>query len=268
MGGIMYSQMNMTALNIFEHPLNERMRAFFRVNELFRRAQHFLSASTEYDAQAAILTLLELSEVTGRFDLKRELMKEIERQNASLNALQQTPEVDAHKLADVLKQQKALIHRLHAINGPMGAAIKNHEFLAAIQQRSKIPGGLCEFDLPMLHYWLRLPDDVRRDMLIIWLSPFALINEGIELILNLVRESSIPIAHRAEGGFFQQALAPTMPAQMLRVFLPEDVSYFPEVSAGKQRFSIRFLELELDSEEGRTRQSSENIDFKLASCAL
>jgi len=66
----MYSQMNMTALNIFEHPLNERMRAFFRVNELFRRAQHFLSASTEYDAQAAILTLLELSEVTGRFDLK------------------------------------------------------------------------------------------------------------------------------------------------------------------------------------------------------
>jgi cell division protein ZapD len=260
--------MNMTPLNVFEHPLNERMRAFFRVSELFHRAQHFLSASTEYDAEAAVLTLLELSEVTGRVDLKRELMKELERQNASLSALQQTPGVDAHKLADVLEQQKTLIHRLHAINGPIGAAIKNHEFLAAIQQRSKISGGLCEFDLPMLHYWLRLPADVRRDMLIIWLSPFALVNEGIELILNLVRESAVPIAQHAEGGFYQQALTPNMSAQMLRVILPEDVSYFPEVSAGKQRFSIRFLELELDSDEGRTRQSSENIDFKLASCAL
>ena len=258
--------MNMTALNVFEHPLNERMRAFFRVNELFYRAQHFLSAATEYDAQAAVLTLLELSEVTGRFDLKRELMKELERQSASLSALQQTPGVDAHKLAEVLDQQKTLIHRLHAMSGPIGASIKNHEFLAAIQQRSKISGGLCEFDLPMLHYWLRLPADVRRDMLIIWLSPFALVNEGIELILNLVRESSVPVPQHAEGGFFQQALTPNMPAQMLRVILPEDVNYFPEVSAGKQRFSIRFLEL--DSDEGRTRQSSENIDFKLASCAL
>ena len=258
----------MTALNVFEHPLNERMRAFFRVSELFHRAQHFLLASTEHDAQAAILTLLELSEVTGRFDFKRELMKELERQSSGLVALRQTPGVDMDKLVDILSQQKALIHRLHAFNGPVGAAIKHHEFLAAIQQRSKISGGLCEFDLPMLHYWLRLPAEVRRDMLVIWLKPFALLNEGIELILDLVRESTVPVAYRAEGGFFQQALTPSSPAQMLRVILPEDVSYFPEVSAGKQRFSIRFLELELDSDEGRTRQSSENIDFKLASCAL
>lgn len=258
----------MTALNVFEHPLNERMRAFFRVSELFLRAQHFLTASSEYDAQAAVLTLLELSEVTGRFDLKRELMKELERQNASLSALQQAPGVDADKLSLVLEQQKNLIHRLHDFSGPIGASLKTHEFLAAIQQRSKISGGLCEFDLPMLHYWLRLPSDVRRDMLIIWLSPFALVNEGIELILDLVRESAIPMPQHAEGGFFQQALSPMQPAQMLRVVLPEDVSYFPEVSAGKQRFSIRFLELDLDSDEGRTRQSSENIDFKLASCAL
>ena len=258
----------MTALNVFEHPLNERMRAFFRVSELFRRAQHFLMAASEYDAQAAVLTLLELSEVTGRFDLKRELMKELERQNASLGALQQAPGVDAHKLSDVLDQQKELIHRLHAVNGPIGASIKNHEFLAAVQQRSKISGGLCEFDLPMLHYWLRLPSEMRRDMLITWLSPFALVNEGIELVLDLVRESALPGAQHAEGGFFQQALATGLPALMLRVFLPEDVSYFPEVSAGKQRFSIRFLELELDSDEGRTRQSAENIDFKLACCAL
>lgn len=260
--------MTMAALNVFEHPLNERMRAFFRVSELFRRAQHFLAAASEYDAEAAILTLLELSEVTGRFDLKRELMKELERQHANLSALQQTPGVDADKLDAVLDQQKTLIQRLHAHNGPIGAIIKNHEFLAAVHQRSKISGGLCEFDLPMLHYWLRLPLDERRDMLIAWLSPFALVNEGIELILDLVRESALPVAHRAEGGFFQQALAPGLPTQMLRVFLPEDVTYFPEVSAGKQRFSIRFLELELDSDEGRTRQSTENIDFQLACCAL
>lgn len=256
----------MTAQNVFEHPLNERMRAFLRLSELFQRAQHFLAGSSEHETHCAVLTLLELSELTGRVDLKRELMKELERQNANLTRLAQTPDVDTRKLTEVLEQQKALIQRLHGLTGPIGAAIKSNEFLSAIQQRSKIPGGLCEFDLPMFHHWLRQPIEDRRDMLLTWLAPFAVVQEGINLILDLVRKSAGFAPMLATGGFHQQTLDSSHPFQLIRVELPEDATCFPEVSAGKQRFTIRFLELNLD--DGRTSQSAEDIDFRLACCAL
>lgn len=256
----------MTALNVFEHPLNERMRAFLRLSELFQHAQHFLAGSSEPDTQCAVLALLELSELTGRVDLKRELMKELERQNANLTRLTQTPDVDTRKLSEVLEQQKALIQRLHGLTGPIGAAIKSNEFLSAIQQRSKIPGGLCEFDLPVFHHWLRQPIEDRRDMLLSWLTPFALIHDGIALILDLVRKSTGLSPMIAASGFYQRALDSSHPFQMIRVELPEDATCFPEVSAGKQRFTIRFLELNLD--DGRTSQSADDIEFRLACCAL
>lgn len=256
----------MTAQNIFEHPLNERMRAFLRLSELFQRAQHFLMGVSEHDTQCALLTLIELSELTGRVDLKRELMKELERQNASLIRLARTPDIDTDKLKAVLEQQKMLIQRLHGLSGPIGAGIKNNEFLAAIAQRGKIPGGLCEFDLPMLHHWLRQPIEDRRDMLLNWLTPFAMVQEGIGLILDLIRKSAGSVLLKAEGGFYQQNLDSHHPFQLIRVSLPDDATVFPEVSAGKQRFTIRFLELNLD--DGRTNQVAEDIDFGLACCAL
>lgn len=256
----------MTAQNVFEHPLNERMRAFLRLSDLFARAQHFLAGVSELDTQCAVLSVLELAELTSRVDIKRELMKELERQSANLTRLAQTPDVDTRKLARVLEQQKALIQRLHALSGPIGAAIKTNEFLSAIQQRCRIPGGLCEFDLPMFHFWLRQPIEDRRDTLRGWLEPYAVVLEGIELILDLVRKSAAPTPALAEGGFFQQSLDPGHPFQLIRVTLPDDATCFPEVSAGKQRFTIRFLELNLD--EGRTSQGAEDIAFGLACCAL
>ncbi|MFZ5580642.1 MAG: cell division protein ZapD [Pseudomonadota bacterium] len=256
----------MSARNVFEHPLNERMRAFLRLSELFTRAQHFLMGASQHDAQCALLTLLELSELTSRVDLKRELMKELERQSANLTRLTRTPGIDTEKLVGVLEQQKSLVQRLHGLNGPIGAAVKNNELLAAVAQRSKIPGGLCEFDLPVLHHWLRQPIEDRRDMLLGWLAPFAVVQEGITVILDLIRKSASETPKLAEGGFYQQALDASHPFQLIRVSLPLDTTVFPEVSAGKQRFTIRFLELNLD--DGRTGQIAEDIAFDLACCAL
>ncbi len=252
--------------NVYEHPLNERMRIFLRLSGLFARAQHHLMGTTGHDTQCAALAVLELAEMTSRVDIKRELMKELERQIANLTRLAQTPDVDTRKLTEVLEQQKALIRRLHELKGPLGAAIKNNEFLSAIQQRSRMPGGLCTFDLPMLHFWLRQPIEERRDVLRAWLQPFAVVLEGIELILDLVRKSAAFAALTAHAGFYQHALDAAHPFQLIRVALPEDAGCYPEVSAGKQRFTIRFLTLDLDS--GRTGQCTEDIAFGLACCAL
>jgi len=49
------------------------------------------------------------------------------------------------------------------------------------------------------------------------------------------------------------------------VGLNRDSEYFPEISAGKQRFSIRFM---LPQDEKRPTQSNDDLDFQLICCAL
>ena len=92
-----------------------------------------------------------------------------------------------------------------------------------------------------------------------------LVSHPISLILDITRESSSPINSTAEAGFYQQNIESHQPVQLIRVGLPHDSEYFPEISAGKQRFSIRFM---LSQDENRPIQSSDDINFQLICCAL
>jgi cell division protein ZapD len=47
--------------------------------------------------------------------------------------------------------------------------------------------------------------------------------------------------------------------------LPQDACVFPEISAGKHRFSIRFL---VPQGKARPVQTEDTITFKISSCAL
>ena len=41
-----------------------------------------------------------------------------------------------------------------------------------IKQRTSIPGGACEFDLPSYHYWLNQSAETRRGDIENWLAQF------------------------------------------------------------------------------------------------
>jgi len=254
------------ALKIFEQPLNERVRACLRLEHLFARSDYYSGSSNAEDSLCAILILLEIGEVLGRIDLKRELMKELERQSNNLQRLMNTPHVDEKKLSELLNRQKCLVDGLHGIKGQPGSHIKGHELLAAIKQRAAIPGGLCDFDIAPLHYWLKLPAADRHRALAHWMAPLQIIREANALILDLIRNSVSPLRVKAENGFLQQSIDPGAPFQMLRVSLDDDSDCYPEISAGKHRFSVRFMRL--DPENGHPIQVTDDICFQLSTCQL
>ena len=74
-----------------------------------------------------------------------------------------------------------------------------------------------------------------------WLDSFSLLRQAVELLLRLIRESSNPRHETAAGGFYQRNLDSNSPCQLLRIYLPGEAQYFPEISGGKHRFTIRFL---------------------------
>ncbi|WJW74937.1 cell division protein ZapD [Thiohalobacter sp. IOR34] len=251
---------------IYEQPLNERIRAFLRLESLFQQVRHHLGGTLPWDSRSTISSMLDIMNIFSRSDLKTEVMKELDRHTANLARLEQNPDVDRAQLAGLLDEIDTLIDELHAINGPIGAHLKGNEFLASIQQRSAIPGGTCDFDLPGYHYWLQLPAEDRIRDLAAWLECFDVIGRAVRLILRLTRGSTLFRAERAEAGFFQKSLDPNVPCQMVRVALPAGSPCFAEISGGRHRFTVRFMEQPSVNE--RAAQTGDNIDFELACCII
>lgn len=250
---------------VYEQPLNERLRFFLRLEFLFQQARHSLHNKSLWDTQNTISALLEILAVLGRIDIKTEVIKELDRISATLNGLIQSPGINHNTLEQLLTTLATFKSQLHAKEGPIAQDLKENELLQLLIQRSANPGGLCDFDLPAYRYWLHRPHEERIDDLTLWLSSLDSLRLSIELMLKLIRESTEPSAQSAENGNFQCSLDAETPYQLIRIMLPVDSPYFVEISAGKHRFTARFLEA---ANAARPVQTSNNVDFHLCSCAL
>jgi cell division protein ZapD len=248
---------------VYEFPLNERVRTLLRIENLYQRARYFKAKDGSQEHHIAILSLFEILDVAGRADLKSELLQELERKKSQLDSLKDNPSVEQSKLAAIVHETERAIAGLSAPSGKTGQELRQNEWLMAIRQRTAIPGGACEFDLPSYHHWMHLPPDLRKRDLDQWLSPFEPMRTGVELILRLLRESGKTTQQRADKGKFQQMLAGRL-AQMLRLGLEEGCNHVPEVSANKYAINIRFATFA----EAQRKTSEEGIDFALTFCNL
>lgn len=253
-------------LKSYEQPLNERIRACLRLEYLFDRFDLHLADESPEGSLCAMLILIEATDVLGRIDVKRELIKELERQQAKLLQVAHTPQVNAEMLNQLLDQQAQLLDELHRMNTQPGAHLKKNELINAIRQRASIPGALCAFDLASLHFWLAQPYSQRREDFEQWLEPLAIIRRANELVVDLIRNSVAPQTRSAEDGFFQLNLETGAPYQLVRVLLDDVSNVYPEISASKHRVIIRFMRL--DRQTGHPHQVNHDVPFEMAICQL
>lgn len=249
----------------YEQPLNERIRTLMRLEFLFQQIRHTRDGESPWDSRATLAGLIEVLNVFNRGDLKTEVIKELERLATNLSALEDKPGVDSGKLSQILDQTDLLIDGLHGFQGQLAQDLKDNEFISNVKQRSSIPGGTCDFDLPALHFWLEQPAERRIGDLRQWLASFESMCSATELILRLVRDSADSRRVTASGGFHQQSLDTSTPFQLIRVSLPRTSPYFAEISGGKHRFTVRFMEMGYHE---RPAQTNQDVEFMLACCAV
>jgi cell division protein ZapD len=251
---------------IYEQPLNERIRTFLRLEFLFARVEQSLTLDNELNNRDAVDGLLNIMSVFERSDLKSEIIKELERLVSTLSALENTPGVNKTALADLLAELDSMLDLLHTKKSTIGQSLRDNDFLYAIKQRSSIAGGTCDFDLPAFHYWLQhTSNDDRKTQIVEWLGKFASARAAIEMTLKLIR-SSIGFTDKiAEQGYYQQSLDTSQSNQLIRIRIPKDVAYYPEISGGKHRFTVRFMLFDINQ---RAQQSTETIPFSLSCCAM
>lgn len=255
----------MQAKVIYEQPLNERVRTFLRLEHLFKEFFARLEGASLWDSRNALVSLLDILTIFNRADLKTEVMKELERQMGALAALENAPGVDRARLVELLDEFDMLVDRMHAMHGQVGQELRQNEFLNSVKQRVSIPGGTCDFDLPGYHFWLQRPLPKRIADLHNWITVFEPIRLSISLILRLVRGSANPVPEIAHGGFFQKMLDATCPCQLVRVAVAADAPYYAEVSGGRHRFTVRFME---PLPDGHAVQTTQDVHFELTCCLI
>ena len=218
-----------------------------------------------WETRAALAAMLNISSMLARADIKSELIKEMERQSVSLGKIRQSQGVDSERLEDILLQLNSNIINLHNVNGQLGKLIRDNEFLKTILQRGSLPGGDSDFDLPLYFYWLELPHSVRVAQLQEWVNTLDPLRQAVDLLLMLIRGSNIPRDEIAENGFFQKTLDGGVTVQLIRIVMNKNTKLYPEVSGGKHRFNIRFMETTpLD----HPQQTNEHVPFKLTTCVI
>ncbi len=250
---------------VYEHPLNERLRFFLRLEFLFRLARHSLRDDAVWDSHNSLTALLEILNIVSRVDMKTEVIKELDRINTTLGALQQTPGVNIDTLGQLLTTLGGFKSQLHSMDGQLAQELRENELFKLVIQRSGIPGGLCDFDLPPYRHWLKQPAEVRIEELRYWLSTLDTVRLSVELMLKLIRESADPTPQVATNGNYQQTLDTGTAFQLIRIWLPIDSPHFVEISAGRHRFTARFLTA---STSTRPTQAEHDVDFHISCCAL
>ncbi len=258
----------MTSPIIYEFPLNERIRIFIRLEQLFHQFTHHLTGKNLIDKRAAMSVLLDIIAIFKRNDLKSEILKELERQAGVLSkiAQNQNDNLDTKKLQELLLQLRETSQKIYASTGKIGNHLIDNDLFQSIAQRSSIPGGTCSFDLPEFHFWLSQNEEIYQQDLQNWSAPFVEIGEAIDLVLGFIRNGCSVNEEIAPAGFFQITLDTNLPNQLLRVSIDAVQPYFAEISGGKHRCSIRFMQ---PSPKGqRPIQAVQDVPFTLMRCVF
>lgn len=254
---------------LYEYPLNERIRSLLRLEFLFRQLAHSNAGESEWDARFALQSLFQVQELCVRKELKGELSRELRRQADALDRHRASAGIDLQALDMTLsevRQTDAALLQPDGESGGEALQLAQHNLLNSVRQRISIPGGTCRFDLPALHHWLQTPLAHRHRQMDAWLRPMTPIRQAVDLILELLRASAIPRQTTAVGGFYQQSPNHQKSPQLARVVVAAEPGLFPEFSGNGHRYSIRFLSQPDISR--RPRQTTDDVDFRLACCGL
>lgn len=248
---------------IYEQPLNEIIRVCLRLEQLFQQIDHQLHDTSMLGTRNVITFIINALHLLDRPDLKAKLAKELAHHQANLTRYSNSPDVDGDKIHHLTQQLDDLSRILIDSSGKIGHRLRDIELLNMLRLHLASPGGGCGFDIPLFHYWLEQPVEVRTATLNDWLGDFAQVRSAVTLVLDLVRKNGKTEEKIAIHGFHQELLDPQSNLRLMRIFLERATPAYPEISVGRHFLSVRFFAPDIEKRPG---QFTDNLTFSLIYC--
>ena len=244
---------------LYEHPLNERIRNYLKLEQLFAQVNCCANADIQSNHQVFFNALFAIIDTLERSDVKGELIKDLEKLQQNLVIWSQAPDIDSSVLENNLRETVGLICQLKA-NSQRWYQLKENKLLASLKQRFAIQGGNSSFDLPQLQFWLHQPTEQVASQIRHWLSLLDNIKNSLALVLKFIRQRAEFKPIETESGFYQDSGEGLL---LLRIKIDQSAQYYPSISGNKFRYSIRFM---LPCETSGRRYSNQATKFQLARC--
>jgi cell division protein ZapD len=244
----------------YEHPLNELIRVCLRLEYLLEQTEYYAQKTDYFDSRSAIIDLIELVSLVDRPDFRTKLTTELLRYRETIQKLEGKFLEHHELLRERLDRLNEDIAYLEGTYGKFAQSLRDHEFLGNLRFALARPGGAWNFDMPLYHYWLSQDASLRLADLTKWYSEFAGLKKIIVNMLKLLRDWTMPESQTAENGFYQKTLDTKLTYQLVQIWIPKTETVIPEVSVGKHRLSLRFLEVDY---EKRPQQTKKTIEFQM-----
>jgi len=249
----------------YEFPFNERIRTLLRLEDLFKKILLNVEAGHQHNHHSALMSLLQMLDIIERADIKVDIVQELDRQRITMHNLRGNPNISEKVLNSTIKEIETCVAALRTDPQKIGQHLRENEWLMSIKQRTGIPGGVCQFDLPSYHHWLNLDETRRISDFNTWLARLMPMFDAIKTILHILRGSGVTTKYTALNGFYQQMLGGSKPAQMLKIEVLDDSPCFPEVSANKYAINVRFNGMDFVQ---KPKQCEHDINFTMTLCNL
>jgi len=235
-----------------------------RLEFLYQQMLYNSELESNWATRATISGLHEILAILSRGDVRSEVHKELDHQLEVLQRFQSQPGVDPGRLDNLVRNLIESRAEVDSIGTSFLQPLKGSDFLNAIKNRSSIPGGTCEFDLPEYSHWLRQPHDRRQQDLAVWIGAIRPLCDAVSEALWLIRESAQPLDKVAINGMYQHNMQKDAHCRLLRINLPDNSTLYPEISGSQHRFTVRFLEW--STTDSRAVQTGHDVPFQLSIC--
>lgn len=129
---------------LFEHPLNEKMRTWLRIEFLIQQLSINLPIADHAGALHFFRNISDLLDVFERGEVRTELLKELERQQRKLQAWVEVPGVDQDRIEALRQQLKSAGSVL--ISAPrIGQQLREDRLIALVASTPKYSWRLLQF---------------------------------------------------------------------------------------------------------------------------
>lgn len=244
---------------LYEHPLNERIRNYLKLEQLFVQAYQCSPETITTNYAVFFNALFTIIDTLERNDVRGELIKDLEKLEQHLIVWSQSPNIDGSALQETLKQVVNLVCQLK-VTYPTWFQLKDDKLLSGIKQRFAIQGGSSTFDLPQLQFWLNQSTETVKANMAHWLNLLEQVNQAIAIVLKFIRQRSEFKHITTESGFFQDNGEGLL---LLRIKVDDKANYYPTVSGNRFRYSIRFM---CPCEKSGRKYSNQATSFELSRC--
>ncbi|MCO4798820.1 MAG: cell division protein ZapD, partial [Colwelliaceae bacterium] len=119
---------------LYEHPLNERIRNYLKLEQLFSQAKDCLQCNIDLSHQIFFSSFFAIIDTLERNDIRGDLIKDLEKLEQNLVVWSRAPDIDTSALEKNLKLTISLLCQLKT-PAPQWLQLKDDKFLSSLKQR-------------------------------------------------------------------------------------------------------------------------------------